>query len=293
MTVRTLVAASALAASLLTLAGHAQPAAAASAALLPQGEPNYTKVVADSGPALVTIKYVMAIEAGGQSQEREAEAVGVMIDNNGLVLCAGVDMGAFPGGPRAGLSVTPKKIRVLIGDDTEGVEATLVSRDSEVDLAWVRIDKPADKGYAHLDFAKSAQVAQGERVVLLTRLDKFFDRVIGVADIKVGAIAKKPRTLMVPADPIRTYGRPVFNESGAVVGYTVVQAPSQEEAADENNFRGAICVLPASEVASATERALKNPEGDQPAADKGEKKDAAAPAAPAPAPATPAAEPKK
>lgn len=228
-------------------------------------EPEYVKIVTDSSPVLVSIKYVLKIDMGGQGQEREAEAVGVMIDGKGLVLCSGVDMGAIPGGGRPGLTVTPTKIKVLVGDDTEGLEAKLISRDSELDLAWVQIDKPADKPYSHVDFAKSAPAAQGEKLVMITRLDKFFDRAVAVSDFRVGAVVKKPRTLLVPADAIRAYGRPVFSAAGQVVGFAIVAAPSQEEAAEEGGFRGAIVVLPGSEVAAATERALKNPDAEKPA----------------------------
>ena len=228
-------------------------------------DPEYAKIVADSSPVLVSIKYVLKIDMNGQGQEREAEAVGVMIDGKGLVLCSGVDMGAIPGGGRPGLTVTPTKIKVLVGDDTEGVEAKLVSRDSELDLAWVQIEKPADKAYPHVDFSKSSAAAQGEKLVMITRLDKFFDRAVAVSDFRVGAVVKKPRALLVPADAIRAYGRPVFSAAGQVVGFAVVAAPSQEEAAEEGAFRGAIVVLPGLEVAAATERALKNPDADKPA----------------------------
>ncbi len=229
-------------------------------------EPEYAKIVAESSGVLVSIKYVLKIDMNGQAQEKETEAVGVMIDGQGLVLCSGVDMGAIPGGGRPGLTVSPTKIKVLVGDDTEGVEAKLVSRDSELDLAWVQIDTPADKAYTHADFTKAASVAQGDKLLMLTRLDKFFDRAVAISDFRVGAVVKKPRALIVPADGLRMYGRPVFASSGQVVGFAVVQAPSQEEAAEEGAFRGAIVVLPGAEVAAATERALKNPETEQPAA---------------------------
>ncbi len=228
-------------------------------------DPDYSKIVADSSGVLVSIKYVLKIDMNGQGQERESEAVGVMIDGKGLVLCSGVDMGAMPGGARPGLTVTPTKIKVLVGDDTEGVEAKLISRDSELDLAWVQIDTPADKPYIHVDFTKAATATQGDRLVMITRLDKYFDRAVAVSDVRVGAVVKKPRTLLVPADAIRAYGRPVFTSGGQVVGFAIVAAPSQEEASEESSFRGAIVVLPGAEVAAATERALKNPEAEKPA----------------------------
>ncbi len=263
-------------------------AAAFSAPLCPlaaAAEPEYAKIVADSSPVLVSIKYVLKIDMNGQGQEREAEAVGVMIDGKGLVLCSGVDMGAIPGGGRPGLTVTPTKIKVLVGDDIEGVEAKLVSRDSELDLAWVQIEKPADQAYAHVDFSKASTAAQGDKLVMITRLDKFFDRAVAVSDFRVGALVKKPRTLLVPADAIRAYGRPVFSAAGQAVGFAIVAAPSREEAAEEGGFRGAIVVLPGAEVAAATERALKNPDAEKPA------ETAAAPTEPKAAPDAPAKKP--
>lgn len=237
------------------------PAAPAPAA----SEPDFSKLVTEKSIALVTIKFVMKIETGaGQDQEQETEVTGCMIDAKGLILCTNLQMGGIPpqlakrmGG--GNFTLTPTKIKVLIGDDADGVDAKLIARDSDLDLAWVRIDKPADKPYTFVDFAKAADAKLGQNLLILDRLGKLFDRAPVVTEIRVGAVLKKPRHLFYPSGVLSRYGVPVFGDDLKSVGFAVIQNPSaeDEEADNERGDRQQLVVLPAAEVVSATERALK------------------------------------
>jgi len=255
-------------------ANAAAPSVPAAKAALADNE--YQKLIADKGAAVVTVKFVMKMEMGGSGEAREfqEEAFGVMMDPKGIVLVSNFSMGgaaARMGRGGGGITVTPTQIKVLIGDDTEGVDAKLVTRDSDLDLAWVKIEKPSDKPYVSVDFSKSVEAKVGEPLLTLDRLDKFFDRVPMVTETKVGAIVKKPRTLVMPASEARQFGAAVFTTGGAVVGFSTILLPSEDDeegAMSMNRFRGAIVVMPASEVVTATERAMKNPDGEAGTGDK-------------------------
>ncbi|MBI5763077.1 MAG: trypsin-like peptidase domain-containing protein [Planctomycetes bacterium] len=222
---------------------------------------DYAKIIAEAGPAFVTVKFVLKMEGQFGNRESEAEITGVMVDAGGLVLCGNTRFGSPRMMRQIGGSATPTDIKVLIGDDTEGLEAKVLARDSELDLAWVQIKKPGDKKFAFVDLAKSATPEVGQRVMTLRKMAKYFDRVLTVGEGRIAGKTKKPRDLFVPSglgglEP----GLPVFATNGQVIGISVVQMPEDEElqgmaftgiGRDISNG----LILPTSEVVKATARA--------------------------------------
>jgi S1-C subfamily serine protease len=199
---------------------------------------DYERLLAEKSPALVTVKFLLKVSmggafAGGGNQESETEVTGVMMDPKGLVLCSNTQLGGFAGmmrrmmGSRGGdITATPTDIKVLIGDDTEGVEAKILGRDSELDLAWIQIDKPAKEAYAHVDFSKAAKPKVGEALFTIRRLSKFFDRSTVIEEGRVGGTTSKPRELYVPvpANSLQLgLGLPCYVTNGQVIGVAVVQ----------------------------------------------------------------------
>ena len=228
-------------------------------------DPVFTKLVEARSPAIVTIKFVLKISMGGSDEERETEIAGVMIDEGGMVMASNLQLGGVSEAMRsfmsAGMSMTPKDIKVLVGEDTEGVEAKLVARDSELDLAWVQITKKPEKPYAAVDFSAGGKATQGQTLYSLERLGKFFDRTPTVNSFEVGAVVAKPRRLFVPSERLgAALGTPIFSGEMTPVGVTVLQLPSKEELEAEQGMMGASrgvgeVILPAEDVASAIKKA--------------------------------------
>ena len=236
----------------------------------------YNRFVAEKAPVLVTLKFVLKIKAPAfGDQEAEAEATGIVIDPSGLILCSNTPMGGFvsawsrsmPGG--GDISATPTDIKVLIGDDTEGLEATLITVDSELDLAWLKIKEPGERKFAALDFSKAATPKLGDRLLVVRRMGKYFDRIPAVTEDRVGAIARKPRGLYVPSmgQFQSMIGLPVYNAAGQVVGMTVMQSMDDEDVdmnpmssfsqmEDMQDLASGL-VLPAADIVRATEAAKK------------------------------------
>ena len=131
--------------ALVLTAGHA----------FAQEKSNYSALLEQVGPAFVTVKFVLKVQNQYGNRESEAEMTGVMIDPSGLVLCGNTKLGSARMARSLGGSATPTDIKVLIGDDTEGLEARVLARDSELDLAWVQIKKPGDRKFVALDLSKS------------------------------------------------------------------------------------------------------------------------------------------
>lgn len=253
--------------SMIFLALTAAVASAPAAHAAPPDE--YRTLLERRASAIVSVKFVLRV-TGGQvgEEEQEGEASGVLISPDGLVLCSSTQIGGYAGlyramGMQPDFTVTPENVRVLIGDDVEGVEATVVARDSELDLAWVRITEPDGDGYAFVDVSESAADAPaGTEIMAIGRLPEYFGRARVVLAGRVTGATTKPRRYLVPSQELAVEaGVPVFTgEDGGFVGMLVLVTPEAEDlggALDTERIREMIGVfiLPASEVARATARA--------------------------------------
>lgn len=249
-------------------------AALGSSPLHADDDADYAKFIEAHADAYVTVKFVLKMKMGGAfgggDSESEQEITGVMIDAKGLVLCGSSQLG---GGMMSRLSryfgdsqATPTDLKVLIGDDTEGVEAELIARDSELELAWVQIRKPAEKPYAAIDLSKSARPKLGQRIVSLSRLGKYYGRAAVVQSGRIAGVCRKPRELYVPEGGA-SVGLPVFAASGALIGVAVTQMPEASDSDDPMSMLSSLSdlqgmssgfVLPAEEVLKATARARES-----------------------------------
>lgn len=207
--------------------------------------------------AVVTVKFVLKIEGFGQDSEDESEIPGLMIEKTGLVLCSNLRTGGMAAMMGRGGSMTPHDIKILIGDDSEGIEAKIIARDSELDLAWIKIDetKVPKEGFVFVDFSKSANAEVGDSIFTIARLGRFFDRAPYAQDARVLGHIKKPRKLihLKTAD----YGAPAFNSNGEPVGVIIFQTPTREdmEGGGDQQDRGGLVILPGAEIGPATVKA--------------------------------------
>ena len=240
----------------------------------------FSKLLTDKSPAIVSIKFVLKVNmgamfGGGQEQESESEVNGVLIDAKGLVLCSNTQLAGFVGMMKqfmgemgSQMTATPTDIKVLVGDDAEGKEAEIIARDTELDLAWVRIKNPGEAPFPFVDFSQSASAKVGEEVYAVRRLGKFFARSTVAAEGRIAGTTTKPRDLTIPTGNIGTaYGMPVFGAGGKPIGVVVMQVP-ESEGSDGNPMAmlGRMSgmqdmmngfILPAAEVVKATKRALE------------------------------------
>lgn len=304
--------ASLCAASLALAPSHVLARSSAPALAPDESGAVYKRLTDEVGPALVTVKFIMKVEAGGQMAEMfgrmadegvETEVTGLMVEKDGLVLLSNTQLGGYLAmmASRMGGGVTPNPtdLKVLIGEDTEGLKAKFVARDKDIDLAWVKIDDPKASGktFASVDLGASATPGVGDRLLTIQRKGKYFDRAMVVSEGRLGGMAKKPRSLLIPTSlegGMGELGMPVFDAAGKLVGISVLQMPSRDdmEGGDMTDLMSgggmAVMILPASEVAKSTARSKElgaKSEGDKKPDDK--KADEKKPDAPAEKPKTP------
>lgn len=231
------------------------------------GEADFDKLAAEKSDALVSVKFVLRMKGGSGDNENEGEVTAVMIDPAGVLVTSNSQVGGNPAFMRRGAAPTLTDIKVFFGnDDAQGLEARMVARDSELDLVWFKIKQPGERKFAFIDLAKSTMPKVGDRIYTIVRLGKYFDRMPVVREGRVGALAKKPRALVVPSVNLGALGQPIFTADGVVIGLSVVQLPDAEEIAAASSpaaFSGAnSMILPAAEVAKATKRALDADTGE-------------------------------
>jgi len=225
-------------------------------------EADFQKLLAEKTPAIVTVKFVLKIKSNWGENESEQEITGVVISEDGLVLCANSMLGGGSWVRRSGGTATPTDIKVLIGDDTEGREAKLIARDTELDLTWLKIKEPGDKKLAFVNLTSEAKPAIGDRIYSISRLPKYFDRVAVVRAGRLGGITTKPRKLFVPNGGGGGLGLPVYNAKREIIGVLVMQSPDEDEMEGGGYMGGASLILPAGDVAKATKRALQATEDE-------------------------------
>lgn len=250
----------------------------------------YQQVVDQKTAALVTVKYLLQMGVTGEeAQEMETEITGVMMSADGLVLCSNTQLGGpmgmmqrMMGGMMRSMGqdmrLTPKDIKVHAGGEAEGMSAKLLARDTDLDLAWIKIDDPKDKKFEFVDFSKGVTPALGDGIVWVRRLSKHFDRVPVVDSGRIGGIVKKPREFFVPSGMSASsgtglFGIPVFSAKGEIIGVTTLHASDEE--VDMDNPMGMMSqmfgmadgmggmILPAAEIIRATERAKQSEEKEE------------------------------
>lgn len=218
----------------------------------------FETLLRDRAASVVTIRYVLKTTVEGEEDEEDAESTGVLVDPAGWVVCSSSGLGDVAGD---GFRISASDFKVLIGDDHEGEEASLVARDKELDLAWVRLRKAPTGKLPAVDLSSPPPVRAGERLMTLRRLGRFFDRAPEVLEGRVSAVLSKPRDLYAPGSGMGgAVGEPVFNTQGQFVGIYVLQAPeADDEDSESAEDLSEVMILPGATVAKATERAKKSP----------------------------------
>ncbi|MBL8760378.1 MAG: hypothetical protein JNL50_03665 [Phycisphaerae bacterium] len=270
---------------------------AAPAAFAQDSKPSTIAATAEAhAKAVVSIKMSLKYEGSFGEHEQEREVTGVIIDASGLILCSNSQSGGVPPSMQdrmSGVTVTPRDIKVTVENNEDALDAKLIARDSELDLAWIKVSELKGMTLTSIDLAAAATPALADEMVGVGRLSKYFDHAPMLTFCRVSALAKKPRNLIIPSD-MNDLGIPVFTNSGKLVGVTIVQLPEVDEDNDEDmrsQLRGlgaSMVILPAADVAAATKHALETADADAPTpADKQADKPADAPT-PADKPADPA-----
>lgn len=224
----------------------------------------YRTLVEQRAEAVVPVRYVITLTAGGQEQRNEDRTQGVLVSADGLVLvparAVSLDLSALgrPGQPGMGeAEARSSGFRVRLPGSDEWRDADLVTRDTELGLAWLRVR--GGSGLPHIDFTELAEPAPGRLFYTLLRTS---DEWGAVPVVRPGMVLGETR---VPRRTLLVDGMPglAFDAEGRPMGYVDIDLAAMSR----GQGRGlgldladlVMHMLPARRVAAATRLAQDLP----------------------------------
>jgi hypothetical protein len=175
--------------------------------------------------SVVTLQLVLKSSAGGESDQSQLEADGIVIDPSGLVVTTNtaIDPASMYTGVmgeeyagRISSTVVSARIRLASGEE---IPARVVLRDKDRNVAFMRPLRRPSKPLAWVNFRGSNGARMGDPVYILGRLGKSGSRSSEATVQRVVSVIEKPRRLYVLENNAYSYlGNVVFNESGQPLG---------------------------------------------------------------------------
>ncbi|MCG3150186.1 MAG: hypothetical protein PCFJNLEI_03666 [Verrucomicrobiae bacterium] len=235
------------------------------------------EIRAKNQDAIVTIKLVVkySMTFGGRDDQRETktEAVGTVIDPTGLTVISltTIDPSAMMKNQMRGMQQEMKidsevkDAKIVLADNTE-LPATVVLRDKDLDVAFLRpVEKPA-KPLTAINLAKAGKPQLLDEVVCLNRLGKVANRVVSVSLERIDALVERPRPFYILGPGGSSgIGSPVFDLTGAILGIILIRnAPTDGEANLASMFSGSSgsmgfmpVIVPAADLLEDAKQALE------------------------------------
>ena len=238
------------AASMAAPAAHAQDMRAA-----------YARVAKQSD-AVVHIRYVMTVSAYGQENRQDMHTLGTLVTAEGLILAP--DAQVNPEVPeRAGaagdgsdsasrMSVKTTEFKVLLNDREDWLPLTMLTHDSGLGVAWLRLDG-ADAKLPYVDLTRRTEPVVGDPYFVLARTGPDLGRAAMVVHGYLWGEVQVPRRAFLAGFPQGL----AFASDGKVLGYVVPQNRSELRSTDAQDRTNTLLLIPADKIASATRRALE------------------------------------
>jgi len=225
--------------------------------------PVYKAMVQKHGDAVVTVKFVMAINSAGKEQRIEDRTQAIVVSSDGLLLvpdrAVSFDFSAMAGGKQgeAGMVAKSSEFRVRLVDSEDWLSADLVTRDSALGLAWLRI-RNSPKNLHFVDLSQGGKPEPGMEFFTLLRTNEESG---SVPLWRPGVIMGETR---VPKLTYLVDGMPglAFDIAGKPLGYVDVNFSSISAARSAMGLDMANSTLqltPIDKVAYATAQAAKLP----------------------------------
>ena len=196
---------------------------------VPDLEPAARATAEQSGKAVVTVRLVLKLKAGGQEHEQKMEVPGVVIDPSGLTVASASSIdpsGAFrrmvdAQRQRMNIESEVKEPVILLEDGSE-LEAAVVLKDTDLDLAFIR---PRDTGLklpAVTLKPRPGTVPLLTRLYVLGRLSKLANRALSVATGEIRAYVRGPAPYYVTDGESSSFvGSVAYTADGVPLGVFV------------------------------------------------------------------------
>jgi hypothetical protein len=228
----------------------------------------YRDLTTQHAQAIVTVKFVMSVTSSGKEERIEDRTQAVLVSADGLLLvpdrAVSVDFSAFmPAGSSQGAAPVAKSsdFRVRLAGSDDWLPADLVTRDSQLNLAWLRIRK-APAGLQFIDLTTGIKAEPGMVFFSLLRTS---DEWGGVPVFRPGLVLGETRT---PKTVLMVDGVPgmAFSAEGQPMGYVDIDLSRMARSSRQGGSGlgldvadVALQMTPVAKVAAATAQAAKLP----------------------------------
>jgi S1-C subfamily serine protease len=223
-------------------------------------------VFESSKHAVVSIQLVLKTRYlfGGDTQEQESnlELSGTVISPDGLTVVA--LSSTDPTGLIRTLSgelddgdvaTETSDVKIMLQDASE-IEAQVVLRDNELDLAFIMPTERPDEPLPYVSIENPGKPEIFDQVVAINRLGQVANRVYSGALETIEAVVERPRTYYIPgSNPTHTsMGCPAFTLDGEFVGIFVVRAIRRTGTARSSSSNMIAIIVPADEIVYVAEQ---------------------------------------
>jgi S1-C subfamily serine protease len=211
--------------------------------------------------AVVEIE-VIAGENPAKKEERKVEMLGTVIGADGLIVVPlstldvastidGRTVNTQQGPMKLSAKGTTKEVKILMTDGSE-VAAKVAFKDPDLDLAFIRPEKPDGVKLIPVNIADNAPIGVLDDVIVLGRLGKDLNREPVVLTNEVISLITKPRTFAKVS--VQSLGMPVFNRDGKFLGFGINRFSAKGDS-DAQGPMPSNVVLPAADLVEAAAQA--------------------------------------
>lgn len=217
--------------------------------------------------AVVTLEVVLdtKMSYGGQQEETEqkTEEMGFFIAEDGLLVTSLSNLdpaGQFYSrmSPDEGAYTTTVKEITIILAGGEELDAQLVLRDPDLDLAFLRPAEPRKQPFAYIPLEEAGTAETFDSLIALERAGRIARRtILGKMGTMIGKV-DRPRTFYIPSQELQNQntGAPVFGPEGKLLGIrTLYVFPGGQRSLGETDQPAMIVILPAEDIASIADQA--------------------------------------
>jgi hypothetical protein len=230
----------------------------------------YRDLVAKQADAVVAVKFVMSMTASGKEDRVEDRTQGIVVSRDGLILipdrAVSVDFAAMMPGGQSGSAPVAKSsdFRIRLSGSDDWLPADLVTRDSQLGLAWLRLRQTGNG----LGFVNLADGVRAEPGMIFFSLMRTSDEWGGVPVFRPGRIMGETHT---PRTVLLVDGVPglAFSADGRPMGYVDIDFARLMRTRGSSGGLGldfadmALQMTPIEKVAAATLLAAKLPSVNQ------------------------------
>ncbi len=224
----------------------------------------------EKSKAIVTLEVVTETKisyGGGQDeQEEKSEVLGVVVGSDGLVVAAlsSIDQSQLwdrmqAGREDMGYTIRVKSLKYILSDNSE-VPATIVLRDNDLDLAFLRPLEEPESPMTFIDLENNDTAQILDPVFCLARMGRIARRThVGMTG-EIQGVVTRPREYYIPSSELTSggLGTPIFNDEGKILGLILLHVlPGGSAVANSSDERVIPVVIPARDIQEVAVQAPK------------------------------------